>query len=96
MLPAADFDFALVRPSRNTDDAFVAAFFEVTFRVLLWDSADPAADRDFFPVDLFVRVFEAFVAAAFDVRFPCAMVTSVGSPGDLRGCCERVGPRLSG
>ena len=81
-LPAADFAFVLLRPSLSTADAFAAAFFEVTFEVLLWESAEPAADLDFFPVDLFVSVFEAFEAADFDVCFPCAMITSACSLED--------------
>ena len=50
-LPAADFDLALVRPSRSVDDAFFAAFVRVFFRVPVCESALPAADFDFDDVE---------------------------------------------
>ena len=50
--PAALFAAALVRPSRSTVDAAVAAFAEVTFAGATWASALPALDFEFEPVDL--------------------------------------------
>jgi hypothetical protein len=63
-LPAADFDVLLVRLFLRTDDAALAAFFDVTFRgALVWDNALPAAVLDLEPVDLLLRVEDAFLAA---------------------------------
>lgn len=54
----------LVRPSRRTIEAFVAACFEVTrFGDFVCESALPPADFDFAPVPLLVIVFEALDAA---------------------------------
>lgn len=63
-LPAADFDVLLVRPSLRTDEAALAAFFEVTFfGLFVWDKALPAEVFDFAPVDLLLSVEDAFFAA---------------------------------
>ncbi len=70
MLPAADFDALLVRPSRNVFDAALAAFAdEVFFGALRCDKALP---EDVF-VDLAVlllrSVFDADEPAFFPVTF---------------------------
>jgi hypothetical protein len=76
-LPAADFDAALVRPSRSVLDAALPALAEVDFPgALTWDSALPAAVFDAAPVDLLPKVFEAWDAALFPVVFDPAMGTS--------------------
>ena len=59
----------LVRPSRNTLDAALAALLEVVFFVRDCESAEPAADLLEFPVDLLFRVFDALDAAERDVFF---------------------------
>lgn len=69
-LPAADFDVLLVRPSRRTWDAALAAFGDVTFVVFRCDKALPAADLDALPVTPDFNVFEALEAALPDVFFP--------------------------
>ena len=74
MLPAADFEAFAVRPSRSTDDAFVAAAFDVFFAVLLCESALPAELFDFGEVLLLLRVFDAFFAAFVPV-FLAAMMS---------------------
>lgn len=77
MLAAADFDVSLVRPSRSTDEAALAARLEVTFfRVFAWDRALAAADLDFSDVDLLRSVFAALVATISLVFFDLAMARS--------------------
>lgn len=61
--PAALFDAALVRPSRNTADAAVAAFAEVTLVGATCDSVLPALVLEFAPVELLCRTFDALLAA---------------------------------
>ena len=74
MLPAADFDFLLVLPSRRTLDAALAALFEVTFfGAFVWDRALPAEVLDVDPVDLFRSVLDAFLAAFGLVTFDFAI-----------------------
>lgn len=63
-LPAADFDVLLVRLSRKTFDAALAAFEEVTFfGAFVCDNALPADVLDLAPVLLFRIVFDALLAA---------------------------------
>lgn len=71
-LPAADFDFVPVRPSRSVDDAFVAALAPVFLRVPVCDSALPAADFDFAPV-LPLRITLDDFVATFALVFLVAM-----------------------
>lgn len=74
-LPAADLDVLLVRASRRTFDAALAAFFDVTLvGALRWDRALPPAVFDFAPVDFARSVFEAAVAARFLVTRCFAIV----------------------
>jgi hypothetical protein len=61
--PAALFDEALVRPSRNTFEAAVAAFGEVIFEFPFCANALPAAALDLVPVDGLDNTLEAAVAA---------------------------------
>jgi len=86
-LPVADFDALLVRPSRKTDDAELAAFAEVTrLGAFVWESALPAAVFDFVPVLPLLRVLEALLAALGLVTFDFAMIiTPVVSLADLPG-----------
>lgn len=70
MLPAADFEALLVRPSRNVFDAAVAAFVEVVFLGAL--RCDKALPEDVFvvlPVLLLRSVFDADEPAFFPVTF---------------------------
>ena len=60
---AALFEAVLVRPSRITAEAAVAAFAEVVFVGTTWDSALPAAAFDAAPVDELERTAEDFCAA---------------------------------
>jgi hypothetical protein len=60
--PATDFDAELVRPSRSTFEAAVAAFFDVTFVGLTWASVLPAALFDAFPVEALDKTLDAFLA----------------------------------
>ena len=74
-LPAADFEALLVRPSRSVDDAFDAAFRDVSRSgVPVWESALPAAPLDLVEVEPLVSVFDAVVAAflpvSLDMRTP--------------------------
>lgn len=76
-LPAADFDFLLVLPSRRTLEAALAAFLEVTFfGALVWDRVLPEAVFDLLPVFLFRRVFEALLAALGRVTLDLAILSS--------------------
>jgi hypothetical protein len=69
-LPAADFDFLLVRPSLSVFDAAFAAVSDVVFMGFwAWDRALAAAVLDAFAVFELLRVFEAFVAASSPVVF---------------------------
>jgi len=73
-LPAADFDFLLVLPSRRTLDATLAALFDVTFfGAFVWDRALPAEVLDFEPVLLLLSVFDALRAALGRVTFDFAI-----------------------
>jgi len=75
-LPAADFDFLLVLPSRRTLDAALAALFEVTlFGALVWDRALPEAVFDLVPVFLLRRVLEALLAALGRVTLNLAILS---------------------
>jgi len=63
-LPAADFEAALVRPSRITLEAALAAFDEVVFLgASVCESALPAAAFDLEPVEPLCSVFDALDAA---------------------------------
>ena len=76
-LPAADFDALLVRLSRKTDDAELAAFFEVTLLgAFVWERALPAAVFDLPPVLLLRRVLEALFAALGRVTFDFVITDS--------------------
>jgi hypothetical protein len=73
-LAAADFEAALVRPSRSTEDAAVAAFEDVVFAgAPVWERALAAAVLEREPVDALLRVCEALVAAFVPVVFPLAI-----------------------
>ncbi len=75
MLPAADFDALLVLRSRNTFDAALAAFSDVTrLGAFVWDNALPAAVLDLRPVDLLRSVFDALLAAFGLVTFDFAIL----------------------
>jgi hypothetical protein len=67
--PAALFDAVLVRPSRNTLEAAVAAFGDVTFLFPVWESALPAAVFDAAPVEGLFSTFDAAAAAFGLVAF---------------------------
>jgi hypothetical protein len=67
--PAALLAAALVRPSRKTADAAVAAFADVALGGATCDNALPAADFDVFPVELLERTEEEFFAALLPVIF---------------------------
>jgi hypothetical protein len=76
-LPAAAFESLLVRPSRNTLDAAVAAEAEVTFfGALVCDNALAATVLDFDAVLVLVIVFDALVATFELVTFPFVMMIS--------------------
>lgn len=98
-LAAADLDAALVRPSRRTDDAAVAAFDDVVFAGAPdWDSALPAAVFDREPVEGFWSVFDAFEAARPPVVLPiCTFLyrcgtryPGLGSPRGIRAAADAV------
>lgn len=81
-LPAADFDAALVRPSRRTFEAARAADAEVTFfGAFLCESALPAARLDVALADLLRRVFDAFEAALRLVTFDVLAIESTPFEG---------------
>lgn len=80
-LAALLFDAFDVRPSRNTEEAFVAVCFVVFFEVLRWDSVLPAALFDLAPVDLLLSVFDALFAALDPVFFVAMVHLSVGDAG---------------
>ena len=67
--PAALLEAALVRPSRRTADAAVAAFADVALGGATWDKALPAADFDAFPAELLERTEEELFAALLPVIF---------------------------
>ena len=76
-LPAADFDDLLVRPSRSTFDAALAARAEVCFLgAFRCDKALPPADFDAVPVALLRIVFDAAFAAFPLVTFRLVMLIS--------------------
>ncbi len=76
-LPAADFDALLVRPSRITAEAALAALGEVTrLGALVCDNALPAAVFDFEPVEGVRSVFDELRAAAGRVTFDFAILFS--------------------
>lgn len=80
MLPAADFDALLVRPSRRTDEAALAAFFDVTFfGAFVCDSALAEAVFDFELVLLLCRFFEALLATLELVVFLLAILSLLNS-----------------
>ena len=75
MLPAADLDVLLVRPSFRTFEAALADFTDVDFLgTLVCDSALPAALFDFELVDLLAKVFDALEAAFLLVTFDFAIL----------------------
>lgn len=63
-LAAAVFDSALVRPSRKTFDAAVAAIADVVFWLPVCASALAAAVLEFLPVSLLCSTLDATVATA--------------------------------
>ena len=65
--PAALLEAALVRPSRKTADAALAALAEVTFDGETCESVLPALALEFAPVELLDRTFDALVAALLPV-----------------------------
>lgn len=68
VLPAADFDFFEVLPSRKVLEAALAAFLPVClFGVPVWDRALPDEVLDFDPVPLLVRFFDALEDAFLPV-----------------------------
>jgi hypothetical protein len=67
--PAALLEAALVRPSRKTADAAVAAFADVALGGATCDNALPAADFDAFPVELLERTEEELFATLLPVIF---------------------------
>lgn len=67
--PAAVLDALLVRPSRKTCDALVAAFFDVVLLGLTWESELPAAVLEAFPVEPPDSTVDAFFAALAPVDF---------------------------
>jgi len=70
VLPAALFDALLVRPSRRTFDAALAAADEVlSLGALLWVRALPAAFLEFAPVDELFNTFAALFATLGLVPF---------------------------
>jgi hypothetical protein len=78
-LPAADLEFALVRPSLSVFDAAVAALLDVaSVEELRCVSALPAADFDDLLVDALDRVLEAFEAAALLVCLPAIYTSRKG------------------
>ncbi len=88
-LPAADFEAALVRPSRNTPEAALAACGDVVlFGALVCERALPAALRDLAPVEPLVSVFDAFDAALPPVVSPLAIATSELGWAKLRRPCS--------
>lgn len=87
-LAAADFDVLLVRPSRSTEEASLAAWVEVSFsRDFACDRALAAAVLDLADVDLLCRVLDAFVAVLLLVAFDLAMAGSLS--GVSRACPKR-------
>ena len=79
-LPAADFDVALVRPSRRVLDAFFATAADVfRFGDFRCDRALPAALFDFGEVERLFSVLDAFVAAFFPVCLVAKGYLGIGS-----------------
>ena len=76
--PAAVFDAALVRPSRRTADAEVAAFAEVTFGGETCDRELPAAVFEALPVEPLVRTADDLLAA----RDPVTLLPMANSVSD--------------
>jgi len=74
-LAAADFEAALLRPSRSTFDAAVPADAEVTFSGCLWASALPEAVFDACSVLELRRTPEALVPTGLDVVSPFFAMT---------------------
>ena len=90
VLPAADFDLALVRPSRSVFEAAVAALAEETrLGALVWDRALPADVLDVLPVPELLRVADA-ARAAF---LPVTLVAMIRSPSHHRGAVTRCTKR---
>lgn len=76
-LAAADLEAVLVRPSRSTLEAALAALDDVVFfGAPVWESALPAVVLDFPPVELLRNVADALDAAFAPVVLPLAMATS--------------------
>lgn len=67
--PAALLEATLVRPSRKTADAAVAAFADVVLGGATWDRALPAADLDALPVESLDRTEEELFATLPPVIF---------------------------
>lgn len=70
VLAAADLDARLVRPSRRTCDADLAAAADVTFPGCLCDMALPAPALEFFPVLDPRSTDEAFDPTGLEVVSP--------------------------
>lgn len=99
-LAAADFDCLLVRPSRRTPEAAVAALLEVVFDgAFLCERALPAAALDVLEVALLFNVPEALRAAERPVTLVRAIVCSwflgdhFRQPGAYQGALTSTLPR---
>lgn|GEM_PF-3148700 len=78
MLAAADLDFALVRPSRNTLEAAVAALDDVCFLgAEVCDKALPDAAFEALPVLFDVKLEDAFDATFLLVTFLFIMLITI-------------------
>lgn len=89
-LPAADFAALLVFLLRSTEDAALAAFWDVTLLgALVCDRALPDAVLDLGLVDLFLSVEDAFRAALGLVTFAFVIVISFSCFGLGVNCLDR-------
>lgn len=77
VLPAADLEALLVRPSRSVLDAAEAALGDVCLLgVPVCERALPADDLEDFPVFLLVNVLDALLEALFPVVFLFISISS--------------------
>lgn len=90
--PAALLEAALVRPSRKTADAAVAAFADVALGGATCDNALPAADFDAFPVELLERTVEELFAALLPVIL-VAILHPLETPNLASGLARYVDAR---
>lgn len=79
--PAADFDAALVLPSRRTAEAAVAAFAKVAFGGETCDRELPAALFEALPVDALERTADALRATPELVTFVAIITSGCGLTG---------------